>query len=146
MLFWVTAALVLLIDQGTKYIVKTTMTLYESIPVIPNIFHLTYIENPGAAFGLLANQRLFFIFITMIILTTIIYFYYKLTGEKLLLRIALGMVVGGAVGNLIDRLRMGVVTDFFDFRIWPVFNIADSAIVIGMIYIAYQLLFHGEEI
>jgi len=146
LLFWVTAALVLLIDQGTKYIVKTTMTLYESIPVIPNIFHLTYIENPGAAFGLLANQRLFFIFITMIILTTIIYFYYKLTGEKLLLRIALGMVVGGAVGNLIDRLRMGVVTDFFDFRIWPVFNIADSAIVIGMIYIAYQLLFHGEEI
>jgi len=55
------------------------------------------------------------------------------------------MVMGGAIGNLIDRLRAGTVTDFFDFRIWPVFNIADSAIVIGMIYISYQLLFHGEE-
>lgn len=146
MLFWITAVLILLIDQGSKYIVKTTMTLYESIPVIPNIFHLTYIENPGAAFGLLANQRVFFVIITVIILTTIIYFYYKLKGENLILRVALGMVVGGAIGNLIDRLRIGAVTDFLDFRIWPVFNIADSAIVVGMIYLAYQIIFHGEEI
>lgn len=146
MLFWITATIILLIDQGTKYIVKSTMSLYESIPVIPNIFHLTYIENPGAAFGLFANQRVFFVIITLIILVSIIYFYYKLKGNHLLLRIALGMVVGGAIGNLIDRLKMGVVTDFFDFRIWPVFNIADTAIVLGMIYIAYQLLFHGEEI
>jgi signal peptidase II len=146
LLFWITAVLILLIDQGSKYIVKTTMTLYESIPVIPNIFHLTYIENPGAAFGLLANQRVFFVIITVIILTTIIYFYYKLKGENLILRVALGMVVGGAIGNLIDRLRIGAVTDFLDFRIWPVFNIADSAIVVGMIYLAYQIIFHGEEI
>jgi len=146
LLFWITALLVLIIDQGTKYIVKTSMTLYESIPIIPNIFHLTYIENPGAAFGLLANQRVFFIVITTIILVAVIYFYYQLKTGHFLLRIALGMVVGGAIGNLIDRLRMGVVTDFFDFRIWPVFNIADSAIVLGMIYISYQLLFHGEEI
>lgn len=146
MLFWITAILVLFIDQGTKFIVKTTMTLYESIPLIPNIFHLTYIENPGAAFGLLANQRVLFIVLTTIILMAVIIFYYKLKGEYLLLRVALGMVVGGALGNLIDRLRMGAVTDFFDFRIWPVFNIADSAIVLGMIYISYQLLFHGEEI
>jgi signal peptidase II len=122
------------------------MVLYESIPVIPNIFHLTYIENPGAAFGLLANQRIFFIVITIIILIAVIYFYRQLKPGQILLKIALGMVVGGAIGNLIDRLRIGTVTDFFDFRIWPVFNIADSAIVIGMIYISYQLLFHGEEI
>jgi signal peptidase II len=122
------------------------MVLYESIPVIPNIFHLTYIENPGAAFGLLANQRIFFIVITIIILIAVIYFYRQLKPGQILLKIALGMVVGGAIGNLIDRLRIGMVTDFFDFRIWPVFNIADSAIVIGMIYISYQLLFHGEEI
>ncbi|KJS19285.1 MAG: hypothetical protein VR72_19185 [Clostridiaceae bacterium BRH_c20a] len=125
--------------------VKTTMSLYESIPLIPNIFHLTYIENPGAAFGLLANQRVFFIVITTIILLAVIYFYKQLKGPHLLLRIALGMVVGGALGNLVDRVRMGTVTDFFDFRIWPVFNIADSAIVLGMIYISYQLLFRGEE-
>lgn len=145
MLFWVTVVLVLIIDQASKYMVKSTMNLYESIPLIPNVFHLTYIENPGAAFGLLANQRVFFIVITTLILLGVIYFYYKLKSGNLLLRIALGMVVGGALGNLIDRLRMGVVTDFFDFRIWPVFNIADSAVVVGMIYIAYQLLFYGEE-
>ncbi|MDN5322279.1 MAG: signal peptidase [Clostridia bacterium] len=146
MLFWLTALIILIIDQGSKYLVKATMVLYESIPVIPNIFHLTYIENPGAAFGLLANQRIFFIVITIIILIAVIYFYRQLKPGQILLKIALGMVVGGAIGNLIDRLRIGMVTDFFDFRIWPVFNIADSAIVIGMIYISYQLLFHGEEI
>ncbi|MDK2823937.1 MAG: signal peptidase [Clostridia bacterium] len=146
MLFWLTALIILIIDQGSKYLVKATMVLYESIPVIPNIFHLTYIENPGAAFGLLANQRIFFIVITIIILIAVIYFYRQLKPGQILLKIALGMVVGGAIGNLIDRLRIGTVTDFFDFRIWPVFNIADSAIVIGMIYISYQLLFHGEEI
>ena len=81
MLFWITATIILLIDQGTKYIVKSTMSLYESIPVIPNIFHLTYIENPGAAFGLFANQRVFFVIITLIILVSIIYFYYKLKGN-----------------------------------------------------------------
>jgi signal peptidase II len=144
--FWFTAILVLLIDQGTKFLVKSSMTIYESIPLIPNIFHLTYIENPGAAFGLLANQRVFFIVATTIILIAVIYFYHQIKEEHLLLRIALGMVVGGAIGNLIDRLRVGTVTDFFDFRIWPVFNVADSAIVVGMIYIAYQLLFHGEEL
>jgi len=143
--FWITIVIVLIFDQGTKLMVKTTMSLYESIPLIPNIFHLTYIENPGAAFGLLANQRVFFIVITTIILLAVIYFYKQLKGPHLLLRIALGMVVGGALGNLVDRVRMGTVTDFFDFRIWPVFNIADSAIVLGMIYISYQLLFRGEE-
>ena len=145
MFFWITIVIVLIFDQGTKLMVKTTMSLYESIPLIPNIFHLTYIVNPGAAFGLLANQRVFFIVITTIILLAVIYFYKQLKGPHLLLRIALGMVVGGALGNLVDRVRMGTVTDFFDFRIWPVFNIADSAIVLGMIYISYQLLFRGEE-
>lgn len=146
MYFWITAVITVLFDQGTKYFIKNNMALYESIPIIPNIFHITYIENPGAAFGLLANQRVFFIIITIIILCGVVYFYTKLKEKKIFLTIALGMVVGGAIGNLIDRLRMGTVTDFFDFRIWPVFNIADSAIVIGMIYISYQLLVHGEEL
>ncbi|MFZ5943858.1 MAG: signal peptidase II [Bacillota bacterium] len=146
MSFWLTALLVLAVDQGTKYIVKSKMALYESIPIIPKVFHLTYIENPGAAFGLLANQRIFFIIITIIILAALIYLYSQLKPEQKLLKICLGLVVGGALGNFIDRLRVGTVTDFFDFRIWPVFNIADSAVVIGMIYVAYRLLFHGEEL
>ncbi|MFZ7103144.1 MAG: signal peptidase II [Peptococcaceae bacterium] len=146
MVFWVTALIIVIFDQTTKYLIKNNLSLYESIPVIPNIFHITYIENPGAAFGLLANQRIFFILITIIIIIGVLYFYRQLKKGRFLLIIALGMVIGGALGNLIDRLRIGTVTDFFDFRIWPVFNIADSAIVIGMIYISYQLLFHGEEI
>lgn len=143
--FWLTLVIVILLDQGSKYAVKNYMDLYESIPIIPDIFHLTYIENPGAAFGILAHKRIFFIIITMIILGAIIYFYYKVGKKNKIMAISLGLVVGGAIGNLIDRSMIGTVTDFFDFRIWPVFNIADSAIVIGMIIFAYQFLFKGED-
>lgn len=122
------------------------MELYQSIPIIPNIFHLTYIENPGAAFGILANQRIFFIIITFIILAFIYYFYRQLKENQVLLKIALGMVVGGALGNLIDRWRSGTVTDFFDFQIWPIFNIADTAVVVAMLYISYKVLTTKEEI
>jgi len=122
------------------------MNLFESIPVIPKVFHITYIENPGAAFGILANQRTFFIIITLLILAGVFYFQRKLKTPRLILNISLGLVVGGAIGNLIDRLRVGTVTDFFDFRIWPVFNIADTAVVLGVIYLSYYFLFHWEEL
>ena len=144
--FWFTALLILIFDQGTKWLIKENMELYQSIPIIPNIFHLTYIENPGAAFGILANQRMFFIIITFIILAFIYYFYRQLKENQVLLKIALGMVVGGALGNLIDRWRSGTVTDFFDFQIWPIFNIADTAVVVAMLYISYKVLTTKEEI
>ncbi|NMA01446.1 MAG: signal peptidase II [Clostridia bacterium] len=144
--FWFTALLILIFDQGTKWLIKENMELYQSIPIIPNIFHLTYIENPGAAFGILANQRIFFIIITFIILAFIYYFYRQLKENQVLLKIALGMVVGGALGNLIDRWRSGTVTDFFDFQIWPIFNIADTAVVVAMLYISYKVLTTKEEI
>ena len=144
--FWFTALLILIFDQGTKWLIKENMELYQSIPIIPNIFHLTYIENPGAAFGILANQRIFFIIITFIILAFIYYFYKQLKENQVLLKIALGMVVGGALGNLIDRWRSGTVTDFFDFQIWPIFNIADTAVVVAMLYISYKVLTTKEEI
>ena len=88
--FWFTALLILIFDQGTKWLIKENMELYQSIPIIPNIFHLTYIENPGAAFGILANQRIFFIIITFIILAFIYYFYRQLKENQVLLKIALG--------------------------------------------------------
>lgn len=144
--FWFTALLILIFDQGTKWLIKENMELYQSIPIIPNIFHLTYIENPGAAFGILANQRIFFIIITFIILAFIYYFYRQLKENQVLLKIALGMVVGGELGNLIDRWRSGTVTDFFDFQIWPIFNIADTAVVVAMLYISYKVLTTKEEI
>lgn len=146
MAFWFTALFILIFDQGSKWLIKENMDLYESIPIIPDVFHLTYIENPGAAFGILANQRVFFIIITLLILAFVYYFYRQLKENQLLLKVALGMVVGGALGNLIDRWRSGTVTDFFDFQIWPIFNIADTAVVLAMIYISYKVLTTGEEI
>lgn len=146
MIFWISILAVLVIDQGSKFLIRKNLSLYESIPIIPDFFHLTYIENPGAAFGILAHKRIFFIIITILILVGIFYFYFKLKKEQWLLKIALGLVVGGAIGNFIDRLRWGAVIDFLDFRIWPVFNIADTAIIIGMLIIAYQILIKGEEV
>jgi signal peptidase II len=138
------ALTVLLIDQLSKGIVTKTMELGQSIPVIANVFHITYWRNPGAAFGILAYRTEFFIIIGTLVAVGIIIALLKLPPGKHLLKVALAMLLGGAIGNLIDRVRIGYVIDFFDFRIWPVFNIADSAIVIGVILLAWFLLVMPE--
>ena len=120
-----------LVDQISKLMVQQTISQGDSIAVLPPIFHLTYIQNPGAAFGLLAHQTEFFIAVTVIILAAIFWAYRQLAGDRLWMRVSLGLVAGGALGNLIDRVRVGKVIDFLDFRIWPVFNFADMAIVVG---------------
>ncbi len=127
-----TAVFVLFFDLATKYIVQSRMELYQSIPVINNVFHITYILNPGAAFGMLANKTTFFIVVTAAVILAIICFYKRIVGEGVITQLALGLVAGGALGNLIDRIRYGKVVDFLDFRVWPVFNLADTAIVIGV--------------
>lgn len=146
MIFWLTAAIILILDQGSKFLIKNKLNLLESIPIIPDVFHLTYIENPGAAFGMLAHKRLFFILATIVILAIIFYLYFKVGKENKILAISLGLVVGGALGNLIDRVLTGTVTDFMDFRVFPIFNIADSAIIIGMMVVAFQFIIKGEEL
>ena len=103
----------------------------ESIPIVKQVFHLTYILNPGAAFGFLAYQTNLFIIVTAGLVLGVLLFYRSLPLERVLVRYGLALVVGGALGNLVDRLRFGKVVDFLDFRVWPVFNLADSAIVIG---------------
>lgn len=131
MLFTATTMFTLVLDQLSKFIVLQNMEQGQSIPIINQIFHLTYIQNPGAAFGLLAYRTTFFIFTTLAVVLGIIILYRRLGEKKGMLPLGMGLVVGGALGNLIDRLRYGKVVDFFDFRIWPVFNIADTAIVVG---------------
>lgn len=132
---------ILILDQITKYMVKTRFMVNESIAVIENIFHLTYVRNFGAAFGILKHQKLFFIFLTTVVLIGIIIFLRKQPHIHSIAKVSLSLIVGGAIGNLIDRIAYGYVIDFFDFRIWPVFNIADMAIVIGACLLSYYLIF-----
>lgn len=131
---------VVILDQFSKYIVVENMALGESIPIIEEVFHLTYILNPGAAFGMFAHNRLFFIAIAVIVIGIIIWARREILASPLEVKAGCGLFLGGAIGNLIDRARQGLVIDFFDFRIWPVFNIADIAICIGVGLIIWNLL------
>lgn len=123
--------LVFIIDQLVKHLVVSTMHLGQSLPVIKGIFHITYVLNPGAAFGMLEHQRWFFIVVALSAVLLGVAFYKKLQQESFLMRSGAGLLLGGAVGNLADRIQSGLVVDFLDFRIWPVFNIADIAICAG---------------
>lgn len=128
---WPFAALVVILDRITKWLVVTRMKPLESIPLIPGVFHLTYVRNPGAAFGVLAYRRDFFLIVTALVIASVLYYSKYVSKDQVFLRASLGLQLGGAIGNLIDRLRSGLVVDFLDFRVWPVFNVADSAIVVG---------------
>lgn len=135
----ITLAIVVL-DQGTKMLVQATMNEGQSIPVIDGIFKLTYVQNAGAAFGIFQHRTAFFIVITFLVIFLVLFFYKKMPKEKLLFRLALGLQLGGAIGNLIDRIRIGRVTDFFEIPYWPVFNVADMAIVIGVGLLVIELM------
>ena len=136
---------IILLDQIIKYFVSTNMFLGQSIPVLPQIFHLTYIQNPGAAFGILENQRYLFILIAAVLIVAVIYFYKKILQLSKLFQVGIALLFGGAIGNMIDRIFIGRVIDYMDFRIWPVFNLADIAIVSGCAIIAFNLLFKTER-
>lgn len=136
---------IILFDQLIKYLVSSNMFLGQSIPIIPQIFHLTYILNPGAAFGILENQRYLFIIIATILIIAVIYFYKKIIQLSKFFQIGIALLFSGAIGNMIDRITIGKVIDYMDFRIWPVFNLADVAIVFGCIIIAFNLLFKTER-
>ncbi|NTU59835.1 MAG: lipoprotein signal peptidase [Deltaproteobacteria bacterium] len=148
------AAVVVALDQLTKAWVLATFALYESRPVIPGFFRLTYLRNPGAAFSFLADQaasfRLpFFFAVTAIALVVIVVVVVRLPPGRKWLLTALSLVFGGAVGNLIDRVRLGEVVDFLDFfwrtHHWPPFNVADSAITVGVAVLLATELFTKDE-
>lgn len=135
---------VVLLDQATKFWIQSRMTTGESWPVIGGFFHITYILNAGAAFGILENKTWFFIGVAILLIAGMAYVYPKLPADKPLLKFGAGLLTGGAVGNLIDRIRLGSVVDFFDFRIWPVFNVADICIVCGVACLIYVLMFTAD--
>ena len=139
---------IVLLDQATKMIVDRMLPLHQSVPVVENFFSLTYIRNTGAAFGLLAEanelfRRGFLIAFSLAAIGFIILMLRRLSESEKALTVALGFILGGAVGNLIDRLIYGEVIDFLDFYWsgyhWPAFNVADSFITVGVLLIMYRL-------
>lgn len=122
------AIFVVILDQITKAIAITCLKYGESYLIINKIFYLTLVKNTGAAFGLFKNQAAFFILVSIIAIIFIVIF---LSKKKVNSYLPLALILGGAIGNLIDRLRFGYVVDFLDFKVWPVFNVADSCISIG---------------
>ena len=138
---WTLAVVIIIADQISKIFVVASMNLGESISILPGLFHITYSENPGAAFGIMAYRTNFFIIVTLILLVVIGVLMIKLGKEYRLLKVGLALQFGGAVGNFIDRLRTGYVVDFFDFAFWPIFNVADIAIVAGVIILIFYIIF-----
>jgi signal peptidase II len=138
---------VLAADQFTKWLAHTYLTRAadQSVSIVGDFVRLTYVANRGAAFGILQDRTIFFVLIGVAVIAVIIasYRYFKVTGW--LLNVALGLQLGGAIGNLIDRVRTGYVVDFIDVGIrsvysWPVFNVADSAIVVGVGILAFHMM------
>lgn len=127
-----TALCITLLDQITKYTVTASMDLGETLPLWKGIFHLTYIINPGAAFGILPHQSAFFLAIVAALFLVFIWLRKRIPETPFYFPIAIGLLLGGALGNAIDRVRISGVIDFLDFRIWPIFNVADIAVCVGV--------------
>ncbi|MHB1379626.1 MAG: signal peptidase II [Desulfurivibrionaceae bacterium] len=152
-LAWLLAVVVF--DQLTKGLVMAYFGLYELLPVIPGLFNLTYLTNTGAAFGMLAGaqtiwRQVFFVGVAALALGVMAFSYRQFRNQGKIFAHAIGLIAGGAVGNLIDRLRFGAVVDFLDFYIgshhWPAFNVADSAICVGVgLFILGSLLYPPQE-
>jgi signal peptidase II len=144
----VVAVLTLVIDQISKRLVMTSFRPGESWnPVAPleRWVSLTYVTNTGAAFGLFPDYGGIFMVIAVVVVVVIVVYHRYLPGEQWLVQISLGLQLGGALGNLVDRLRYGHVIDFIDFKVWPIFNVADSSLFVGVVILAFHLLRHGED-
>jgi signal peptidase II len=144
------AGIIVLLDQITKALIIGYVPFHKTIPVIRSFFNITHIQNPGGAFGLMANlgptlRSIIFLFISSLAVGLIFYFYKKTPANYPWLAAAFALIFGGAIGNLIDRVRFGFVIDFLDFYVgslhWPAFNVADSAISIGIGIFVFHLLF-----
>lgn len=140
MLYGLLALAVVLADQLTKLYVAAHFAVGESVPVIENIFHWTYILNPGAAFGIMEGSRWLFVVIALAVMGCVWFLRQEIAANGPWACYGAALFVGGAIGNLIDRTRQGLVIDFFDFRIWPVFNVADIAICVGVGSIIWSIV------
>ena len=123
----------ILVDQIVKIIISSTMSVGETIPVIKDIFHFTYIRNEGAAFGMLSEHRWVFMIISSVAIVAMCIYLFKFCKERMLTRIGIALVIGGGIGNMIDRIFLGYVVDMIDCRFidFYIFNVADSCVCVG---------------
>lgn len=147
------AGAVCVVDQLVKALIVSTIPVYQTISVIPGFFSLTHIYNPGGAFGFLSGspselRHVFFLISSVVAMGLILFLYAKTPPGQRWLEFGLSLIMGGALGNIIDRIRLGKVIDFLDIYVknihWPAFNVADSAITIGIGLFIYHLLFNKE--
>jgi signal peptidase II len=152
--FYATALGIVLLDQLSKWYIQAAIPLGHSIPIIPNYFAIVHVLNPGAAFGLMADRpwsfrNPFFIGISVLAVGFIVYYRHRGLHGHRLASLALSLILGGAIGNLIDRLRIGMVIDFIDVHYyqyhWPAFNVADSAITVGVSLMLLELFLGGGQ-
>jgi len=167
--YWIylVSLFVVILDQVTKAIVRVSFDLHESMSVLGDFFRLTYVENSGMAFGISFGRSAFFTIFAAIASLAILIYLYKMRGEKKSAQVALALILGGAIGNLIDRVLFGKVVDFMDcdfFNIhlaakkifffnfpgyamdrWPVYNFADAAVTIGMVILIIMVVFETEK-
>ena len=139
------SAIMVLADQISKTVVRNTMSLYESIPVIPEFFHLTYVTNDGMAFGINFPFGIYIFSAISIIFTGFLFWYlWSIKDDEIVVRTGVALILAGAIGNLIDRIFLGEVVDFLDFMIgdfhWYVFNVADSCVTVGLGFVLYDSL------
>ena len=149
MYFYLISLVIVVLDQLAKLVVVRSMRLGQNIPIVPGFFDLTFVLNPGAAFSLFATlpewiRNPFFILISVAAAVLIVAYRSRYLRENRLASVSLALILGGAIGNLIDRLRYGVVVDFLDAHIyeyhWPIFNVADSALSVGVTLLFIEML------
>lgn len=149
MLVWLVLIVgVVFLDQISKWLTIINLKLYETFPIINNVFHFTYVRNEGAAFGILKDHRWVFLVISTVAIIALSVFLWKKRNDSKLLCTAMSFIIGGGIGNMIDRLSLGYVIDFLDFRIinYPIFNIADSFVCVGVgLFALYIILDEVNE-
>ncbi len=145
MIVWLAALLILVFDQWSKVLIRANFALGENLQIISGFFNATYIRNSGAVWGILQNSSQYLTFFSIAVMILISLFIQKITERRIQNEIAIGLILGGIAGNMIDRIKYGAVTDFLDFYVslyhWPAFNIADAAICVGtFMYIVFAII------
>ena len=146
-MFWLVVLGTLLVDQLSKYLVRASMHPGEMIALIPGLLGITYVRNIGGAFGVLAGHRMLFIGVMVLVVAGVAIYWYRTRPRYVWLCVSLGLVTAGALGNAIDRMDSGLVTDFIDVfdKYWPIFNVADSAVVVGVGMLLIWIILAPEE-